>query len=78
MFTNVYFSNWKNFINLPVNTISYKLYEKNIIEKIKTQKDCKHVFSKPKILATSHDGKSEKIVEQCSICGYKKGYEKRY
>jgi hypothetical protein len=31
---------------------------------------------KPKILATSIDGKSVKIVEQCSICGYKKDMRK--
>jgi hypothetical protein len=63
---------------LSINTISYKQYEKSIVEKLKRQRECKHEFSEPKILATSIDGKSEKIVEQCSICGYKKEYEKRY
>ena len=65
-------------VSLPVYTISHKEYEKNIVEKIKKQRECKHVFSEPKILATSRDGKSEKIVELCSMCGYKKTYEKKY
>jgi predicted transcriptional regulator len=64
--------------NLPVNTILHKEYEKNIVEKIKKQSKCKHIFSEPKILATGIDGKSEKIVELCSKCGYKKAYEKKY
>jgi hypothetical protein len=63
---------------LPGNTISYKEYEKSLIEIGKKQRECKHEFSEPRILATSEDRKREVIVEICSKCEYKKHYRKQY
>jgi hypothetical protein len=63
---------------LPGSTVSYKEYEKEMIEKSKEQRKCKHEFSEPIILATSEDGKREAIVEICSKCNYRKHYRKEW
>ena len=61
-----------------MNAISYKEYEKRLVEKYKKQEECKHEFSEPKILAISKEGETETIMEICSICDYKKIYKKHY
>jgi hypothetical protein len=63
---------------LPGSTISYKEYEKSMVEKSKEQRKCKHEFSEPRIFATSEDGKREAIVEICSKCNYRKHYRKEW